>query len=80
MEDDKMDTVKEVRLKPCQCKAGDAKEVRKAFKEDTVAKCDEGSKEAKEDEDAGFPGVCSEKEIIGDLDHSGLSAVARPVC
>lgn len=38
-----------------------------------MANCVEGSREVKEDEVADFTGVCSDEEIIGDLDQSGLT-------
>lgn len=39
-------------MKLCQCRGGDAQEVRKVFEEDSVAKGIKDSREVKEDESA----------------------------
>lgn len=52
-------------MKPSQCGARDAKEVRKALEEDGVANGNKGSREVQEDEDTDFTVVRSDEEVVG---------------
>ena len=79
MHGDKLQAVGEVGVKPGERRSGDVEVCREAVEEDGVRDCVEGCREVQQDEDADLARISCHKEVVGNFDQGGLSAVVCSV-
>ena len=63
---------------PGECCTGETKVVRWAGEEDSVGDCVEGCREVQEDQNTDVARICSNEEVVGDLDEGRFCAMACP--